>query len=164
MKTMIAMRASIDHDPAGLSERIHDATVATSTLLREVIDATCRRFSSGGQNARTMRIERLLAAAALAEAALALIDLELPQWQVRRIAYDGGEWYCALSRERELPDWLDQSIEGHQAVVEVDELLFRGHVECRGYTDVKLSISGLSYMISNNKCSPEHYGAWRCNV
>jgi len=60
-----------------------------------------------------MRIERLLAAVALAEAALALIDLELPQWQVRRIAYDGGEWYCALSRERELPDWLDQSIEGH---------------------------------------------------
>ncbi len=39
--------------------------------------------------------------------------MELPQWQVRRIAYDEGEWYCALSRERELPDWLDQSIEAH---------------------------------------------------
>ena len=45
------------------------------------------------------------------DAALALIDLELPQWQLRRIAYDEGEWHCALSRERELPDWLDQSIE-----------------------------------------------------
>ena len=45
------------------------------------------------------------------DAALALIDLELPLWQVRRIAYDEGEWHCALSRERELPDWLDQSIE-----------------------------------------------------
>jgi len=32
------------------------------------------------------------------DAALALIDLELPQWQVRRIAYDAGEWHCALSR------------------------------------------------------------------
>jgi len=41
---------------------------------------------------------------------LALIDLELPPWQVRRIAYDEGEWHCALSRQRELPDWLDQSI------------------------------------------------------
>ena len=49
------------------------------------------------------------------DAALALIDLELPQWQVRRIAYDEGEWYCALSRERELPDWLDQSIEARHA-------------------------------------------------
>ena len=29
----------------------------------------------------------------------------------RRIAYDEGEWYCALSRERELPEWLDQSVE-----------------------------------------------------
>ena len=35
----------------------------------------------------------------------------MPLWQVRRIAYDEGEWYCALSRERELPDWLDRSIE-----------------------------------------------------
>ena len=34
---------------------------------------------------------------------------------MRRLAYDNGEWYCALSRERELPDWLDQSIEAHHA-------------------------------------------------
>jgi hypothetical protein len=53
----------------------------------------------------------LIDAEAWADAALALLELELPQWQVRRIAYDDGEWYCALSRERELPDWLDQSIE-----------------------------------------------------
>ena len=46
---------------------------------------------------------------------LALIELELPEWQVRRLAYDDGEWYCALSRERELPDWLDQSVEGRHA-------------------------------------------------
>jgi len=39
----------------------------------------------------------------------------LPQWQVRRLAYDEGEWYCALSRQRELPDWLDQSIEARHA-------------------------------------------------
>ena len=39
----------------------------------------------------------------------------MPQWQVRRLAYDDGEWYCALSRQRELPDWLDQSIETRHA-------------------------------------------------
>ncbi len=49
------------------------------------------------------------------DAVLALIDLELPLWQVRRIAYDEGEWYCALSRERELPDWLDRSIEARHS-------------------------------------------------
>jgi hypothetical protein len=106
--------ASIDHhDPAELSGRIHDALAATTPLLREIISTTCRRFAASGQSARAARIERLLGAGALTEAALALIDLELPQWHVRRMAYDGGEWYCALSRERELPDWLDQSIEAH---------------------------------------------------
>lgn len=39
------------------------------------------------------------------------MELELPLWEVRRIAYDEGEWHCALSRERELPDWLDAAVE-----------------------------------------------------
>jgi hypothetical protein len=104
--------ASINHhDGAGLSDKIYDAPAATPTLLREIIDATCPRLRSPGQRPRTARIERLLDAGALAEAALELIDLELPQWQLRRIAYDGGDWYCALSRARELPDWLDQPVE-----------------------------------------------------
>ena len=67
------------------------------------------------QTGKTARIEGLIASGAWTDAALALIDLELPLWQVRRIAYDEGEWYCALSRERELPDWLDRSIEARHA-------------------------------------------------
>jgi hypothetical protein len=64
---------------------------------------------------RTARIERLIKSDAWTDAALALIELELPQWQVRRIVYDDGEWHCALSRQRELPEWLDQSIEASHA-------------------------------------------------
>ena len=97
--------------PANLSDRLRGAAVVTATLMQEIIGNACRRFPSSAPTAKTARTERLIAAAAWTEAALALIDLELPQWQLRRIAYDGGEWYCALSRERELPDWLDQSIE-----------------------------------------------------
>ena len=70
-----------------------------------------RRFRISG----SAHIERLIQSHAWTDAALALIDLELPQWQVRRLAYDDGEWYCALSRQRELPDWLDQSIETRHA-------------------------------------------------
>ena len=84
-------------------------------FLSEFISQTRRRFPSTGQSARTARIQRLIESGAWADAALALIDLELPQWQLRRIAYDEGEWHCALSRERELPDWLDQSAEGRHA-------------------------------------------------
>ena len=99
------------HDSGELSDRLRDVHAVTAELIAEVIDETCRRFPSVGQIEKTARIERLIGSGAWTDAALALIDLELPQWQVRRIAYDEGEWYCALSRERELPDWLDQSIE-----------------------------------------------------
>ena len=81
----------------------------------EIIGQTCRRFPSAGQTEKTAKIARMIGSEAWTDAALALIDLELPQWQVRRIVYDEGEWYCALSRERELPDWLDQSIETRHA-------------------------------------------------
>jgi hypothetical protein len=98
-----------------LNDRLRDAYAVTADLMLEIIGKTCRRFPSMGQSEKTARIERLMGSGAWTDAALALIDLELPQWQIRRIAYDEGEWYCALSRERELPEWLDQSIETRHA-------------------------------------------------
>jgi hypothetical protein len=102
-------------DPGELDDRLRDAHTVTSELMAEIIGETCRRFPSVGQSEKSERIERLIQTEAWTDAALALIDLELPLWQVRRIAYDEGEWYCALSRERELPDWLDRSVEAHHA-------------------------------------------------
>jgi hypothetical protein len=101
--------------PIELADQLRVADAVTSDLISEVIGVACRHFPSAGQTDKTARIERLIAAGAWTDAALALIDLELPQWQVRRVAYDEGEWYCALSRDRELPDWLDQSIEARHA-------------------------------------------------
>ncbi len=110
------MRLPSEHrDPAELDDRLRDAHAVTSELMAEVIGETCRRFPSAGQTEKSARIEQLIDSGAWTDAALALIDLELPLWQVRRIAYDDGEWYCALSRERELPDWLDRSVESHHA-------------------------------------------------
>jgi hypothetical protein len=99
------------HDSPELGDRLRDAHAVTGNLMSQVIGEACRRLPSIGQTEKTARIERLIASQAWTDAALALIDLELPLWQIRRIAYDEGEWYCALSRERELPDWLDRSIE-----------------------------------------------------
>jgi hypothetical protein len=102
-------------DPLELSDRLCTAHAVTTELMSDIVGAACRRFPSMGQTEKTARIERLIGSEAWTDAALALIDLELPLWQVRRIAYDEGEWYCALSRERELPDWLDRSIEARHA-------------------------------------------------
>src|SRR5437764_6237306 len=102
-----------DHrDPSELVDRLRNAPEANATLMAEIVDIACRRFTSSEKSAR---VEQLIRSGAWTDAALALIDLELPLWQVRRIAYDEGEWYCALSRQRELPDWLDQSIETRHA-------------------------------------------------
>jgi len=103
------------HDPVELDDRLRNAHAATSELIAEVIGEACRRFPSAGQSEKTEWIERLIASGAWTDAALALIDLELPLWQVRRIAYGEGAWYCALSRERKLPDWLDRSVESRHA-------------------------------------------------
>src|SRR5437764_3672233 len=105
-----------DHRDSGeLVDRLRKAPEANVTLMMEIVDIACRRFTLMGPSEKSARIKRLIRSGAWTDAALALIDLELPLWQVRRIAYDEGEWYCALSRERELPDWLDQSIETRHA-------------------------------------------------
>jgi hypothetical protein len=92
------------HD--GLDDRLHGAPAVTAGLISEV--TISRRLPA--------RIERLIDSGAWTDAALALLELELPQWQLRRLAYDEGEWHCALSRQRELPDWLDdRSVESHHA-------------------------------------------------
>ena len=113
-----AMPNPADHrDPGALSARLHAAPETNATLMAEISGTVCRRFPSPGQSEKTARIEHLIRSEAWTEAALALIDFELPLWQIRRLAYDGGEWYCALSRQRELPEWLDQSIETCHAVL-----------------------------------------------
>jgi hypothetical protein len=94
------------HDALGY--RLRDAPAVSADLISEVIGARSRRLP--------VRIERLIESAAWTDAALALLELELPNWRLRRLAYDDGEWHCALSRQRELPDWLDDgSIESHHA-------------------------------------------------
>jgi hypothetical protein len=108
------MSLPLEHQyPVELSDRLRQTHAVTAELMAEIVSQACRRFPSVGQSEKTARVERLIQSCAWTDAALALIDLELPLWQIRRIAYDEGEWHCALSRQRELPDWLDQSIEAH---------------------------------------------------
>ena len=106
------MRLVLQHDnEILLSERLRDAPAVTASLVRDVMEAVCLHHAHPGQARAIARIERLIGEEAWAEVGLALIELELPQWRLRRLAYDGGEWHCALSRRREVPEWLDQAVE-----------------------------------------------------
>jgi len=112
---MSSFSLSEQHDHDALNGALRSAHGVTVALMSGIIQQTCRRFPSAGQSAKAARIQQFIQSAAWTDAALALIDLELPMWQLRRLAYDEGEWHCALSRERELPEWLDQSIEARHA-------------------------------------------------
>src|SRR3954468_9790673 len=103
------------HEPPLLSDRLHSTQAINRSLMLDIIEHACRRMPLLGQSERTARILRLIDVEAWADATLALIELELPLWRVRRIAYDEGEWHCALSRERKLPDWLDAAVEARHA-------------------------------------------------
>lgn len=113
-------------------DRLRNAHAMSRPLMLDVIAHACRRFPSLGQNERTGHLMRLIDVEAWADAALVLIELELPMWQVRRIGYDEGEWHCALSREREMPDWLDSAVEARHADLAL--ALLSAFVEVRALT------------------------------
>jgi hypothetical protein len=105
-----------DHlDVNALDARLCSAPALTAGLLSDVVAASCPRLALLRRTDRAARAEQMIEQGAWTDAALALLALELPLWQLRRLAYDNGEWYCALSQQREMPEWLDQSIEAHHA-------------------------------------------------
>lgn len=95
--------------------------------------ASCKRLPAMRRTAEANRLDRLVDAGAWTDAALALMAIELPDWQLRRLAFDQGEWHCALSNERNMPDWLDDAVETHHADMAMAILdAFRSAVARRG--------------------------------
>jgi len=58
----------------------------------------------------------LIEVGAWSDAALALIELELPAWKVRRLVYEDGAWLCSLSRQPNLPMALDDTADATHEV------------------------------------------------
>jgi len=59
----------------------------------------------------------VIEAGAWTDAGATLIGLELPGWQLRRAAYDGGEWFCSLSRQPNLAAELDDTVDASHEVL-----------------------------------------------
>jgi hypothetical protein len=90
-----------------------EATPLDATTFTAICLTTCKRLPAMRRTAEAQRLDRLVAAGAWTDAALALIAIELPRWQLRRLTYDEGEWHCMLSDHREMPDWLDDAVDAH---------------------------------------------------
>jgi hypothetical protein len=100
---------------SSLAGRLRNAETVTAGLFSEVVREACQRLPSVRYTKDFGRIEHLIQSSAWTDATLALLALESPHWQVRHLTYDAGEWHCALSRQRKLPDWLDQPVETRHA-------------------------------------------------
>jgi hypothetical protein len=102
--------------PDRLLEQLHRAATLTHGLLSDVIAQTCARLAAQSPTAKA-RLNRLIASDAWIDAVLALIELELPTWKLRRLIYEDGEWLCSLSKEPRLPLDLDEVAEAsHEAL------------------------------------------------
>ena len=75
-----------------LDERLCSAPVLTVELLSEVVGSVCTRLSLLRNTERAARAEQMIRSGAWTDAALALLALELPQWQLRRLIYDDSDW------------------------------------------------------------------------
>jgi hypothetical protein len=98
-----------------LDEEVRLAPKPAQHLFAKIIGSACRHIPILNRSKKAGRIERLIDAEAWTDCALALIELELPGWQIRRLVYEGGEWLCSLSRQPDLPLELDDTVDaGHE--------------------------------------------------
>jgi hypothetical protein len=97
-------------------ELLRRAKAVTPELFSEVIAHTCVRSAAQGLAAKD-KLNRRIEAHAWTDATLALIELELPQWTLRRLICDDGEWLCSLSKQPWLPLGLDEHVEASHEIL-----------------------------------------------
>jgi hypothetical protein len=96
-----------------LEERLRVVPALVSGLFAEVVSGACRRLPDLGRSGGMARLDPLVGADAWTDAGLVLVELELPAWSLKRLFYEGGEWFCSLSRQVNLPAALDVTTEAH---------------------------------------------------
>ncbi len=112
-----------------LTEELRLASAPTSDLVAHVIANACTRIPVLSKAGKAPRIDQLIAVGAWSDAALALIELELPAWKLRRLVYEDGEWLCSLSREPKIPLALDDTADASHEVLPL--ALLSAFVEAR---------------------------------
>ena len=71
-----------------LADQLRRAPALTPDLISKVIADACTRLPALSRAGKTARIERFTEANAWNDAVLALIELELPAWNLRRLVYE----------------------------------------------------------------------------
>jgi hypothetical protein len=100
-----------------LGEALREAPTPGSDLFAKIIAGVCTRIPILSKSGKAGMIDRLIECRAWTDAALALLELELPAWKVRRLIYENGEWLCSLSRQPNLPLEIDDTTDASHEVL-----------------------------------------------
>jgi hypothetical protein len=100
-----------------LGEELRIAPEPALDLFAKIIAGVCTRIPVLSKSGKAGIIDRLIEYRAWTDAALALIELELPAWKVRRLVCENGEWLCSLSRQPNLPLEIDDTADGSHEVL-----------------------------------------------
>jgi hypothetical protein len=105
-----------DEQLARLEKQLHCANAVTSGLMSDVMAIACVRFGALGP-AMKVKVKWLIEAGAWTDATISLLELELPQWKLRRLVKEDGQWLCSLSKHVRIPLAYDEVSEaGHESL------------------------------------------------
>jgi hypothetical protein len=100
-----------------LQDQLKRAHGVTPDLMSKVVAGAGTRFTMPSCAGEAARIDRLIASEAWTEAALALVELELPQWRLHRLVYEQDAWLCSLNKQWNPRVWLNDCAETrHQSL------------------------------------------------
>jgi hypothetical protein len=111
-----------------LDDALRLAPALFPQLFRKITE-DCTRLASLRQSGKAAGLDRLIEASAWTDAAFVLIHLELPNWRVRRVVRENGEWLCSLSPQPNLLVALDEMAEAKHEVFAL--AILRAFVEAR---------------------------------
>ena len=112
-----------------LDDELQAAPAAARVVFAKIIGSACSRIPVLSKSGKTARMERLIESGAWTDAAIALIECELPAWKLRRLVYENGEWFCSLTRQPNMPANLDDSTDAAHEILPL--AILRAFVEAR---------------------------------
>jgi hypothetical protein len=112
-----------------LDEELRDASGPTLELFSKVIAAACTRLPTSSRFGKEALVGHLIKSSAWTDAVFALIEVELPDWTIRRLVCENGLWLCSLSQQPNLPAAMDDTVDACHEMLPLAVL--RAFVEAR---------------------------------
>lgn len=115
---------------------------AASVRMVDAITHGCAAFPPLGTTAKAERLRQQIDAGAWTDAAVFLVALEVPEWHIRRIEWDDGEWFCSLTRTVAVPCEFDDAVDGRHTLLPLAIIDALMEAKRRSPTDAALAPSG----------------------